>query len=64
MSTTAGSNIPSSNTWFVSMLALVITVNVFEMPCKSQMSQGGVMLVPNNSPEQAPNLEQSVPSPW
>lgn len=64
MGTTAASNIPSPNTLFVLMLALVITVNAFETPCKPQRSQGGVMLVPNNSPEQAPNLEQSVPSPW
>lgn len=46
------------------MLALVITAWVVKVPRKPQMSQAGAMSVPNNSPEQAPNLEHSVPSLW
>jgi len=46
------------------MLALVITAWVVEVPQNPQVSQGGAMLVPDNSQEQAPNLGQSVPSLW
>lgn len=46
------------------MQDLVFTAQVVEVPHNPQMSQGGAMPVPNNSPEQAPNPRQSVPSLW